>query len=52
MAKVSRPHKSNWNQGRLHIDVGKGRNKQHRAVRSPLGAYAIWGTTKSSKKKR
>jgi hypothetical protein len=53
MARIGKPHKSPKNPY-LHVDVGKGRHKQHARATSPrgVGAWAIWGATKPPKKKR
>jgi hypothetical protein len=45
----SKPHKSRQH-SYLHVDIGKPPRKEHPAVKSKLGAYAIWGTNKPTKK--
>jgi hypothetical protein len=49
MASPSKPHKSRQHPY-LHVDIGKPPRKVHPAVKSKVGAYAIWGTNKPRKK--
>jgi hypothetical protein len=45
VADPGKPHKSRKH-SYLHVDIGKPPHKEHPAVKSKLGAYAIWGTNK------